>query len=60
MLWPGGSTMSQRTSAISDTDPSSVDSLEPIGESGVETPYRNGGVEYCEELPPLCASGPAR
>ena len=52
-LWPCGSAMSRRTSAIS--DPSSVDSLEPIGESGVETPYRNGGVEYCEELlPPLC------
>ena len=57
-LWPGGSAMSRRTCAIS--DPSSVDSLEPIGESGVETPYRNGGVEYCEELPPLFASGPAR
>ena len=57
-LWPGGSAMSRRTSAIS--DPSSVDSLEPIRESGVETPYRNGGVEHCEELPPLFASGPAR
>ena len=34
-------------------DPSSEDSLEPVGESGVETPYRNGGVEYYEELPPL-------
>ena len=42
------------------SDPSSVDSLKPVGESGVETPYRNGGVEYCEELPPLFASGPAR
>ena len=27
---------------------------------GSPTPYRNGGVEYCEELPPLFASGPAR
>ena len=45
---------------ICHSDPSSVDSLEPIGESGVETPYRNGGAKYCEELPPLFASGPAR
>ena len=58
VLWPGGSAMSRRTSAIG--DPSSVDSLEPVGESGVETPYRNGVAEYCEELPPLFASGPAR
>ena len=28
------------------SDRSSVDSLEPVGESGVETPYRNGWVEY--------------
>ena len=58
VLWPGGSATSRRTSAIG--DPSSVDSLEPVGESGVETPYRNGVAEYCEELPPLFASGPAR
>ena len=58
VLWPGGSATSRRTSAIS--DPSSVDSLEPVGESGVETPYRNGVAEYCEELPPHFASGPAR
>ena len=57
-LWPGGSAMSRRTSAIS--DPSSVDSLEPIGVSGVETPYRSGWVEYNKDLPPLCACGPAR
>ena len=50
--------MSRRTSAI--RDPSSVDSLEPVGELGVETPHRNGGFECYEELPPLCASGPAR
>ena len=50
--------MSRRTSDIS--DPSSVDFLEPIRESFVETPYRYGAVEYYEELPPLCASGPAR
>ena len=43
------------------SDRSSVDSLEPVGESGVETPYRNGWVEYNEDLPPpLCACGPAR
>ena len=58
VLWPGGSATSRRTSAIG--DPSSVDSLEPVGESGVETPYRNGVAVYCEELPPLFASGPAR
>ena len=45
---------------ICHSDPSSVDSLKPVGESGVETPYRNGWVEYNEDLPPLCACGPAR
>ena len=58
VLWPGGSATSRRTSAIG--DPSLEDSLEPVGESGVETPYRNGVAEYCEELPPLLTSGPAR
>ena len=42
------------------SDRSSVDSLELVGESGVETPYRNGWVEYNEDLPPLCACCPAR
>ena len=42
------------------SDPSSEDSLEPVGESGVEAPFRNGEVEYPEELPPLFARGPAR
>ena len=41
-------------------DPSSEDSLEPVRESGVETPSWNGGVEYYEELPLLYARGPAR
>ena len=42
------------------SDQSSEDSLEPVGESGVETPFRNGEVEYYEELLPLFACGPAR
>ena len=42
-------------------DPSSEDFFEPVGESGVKTPSQNGAqVEYYEELPPLCARGPAR
>ena len=48
--------MSRKTSTI--CDPSTEDSLEPVGESSVETPYRNGEVEYYEELPPLYARGP--
>ena len=39
-LWPGGSAMSRRTSAIS--DPSSVDSLEPIGESSAVSKHPTG------------------
>ena len=35
------------------SDPSSVESPEPVRDSGVKTPYWNGWVEYNEDLPKL-------